>query len=241
VYRTLDAGRILVTVERLQQRIRERFPQAGLNKVCAEVAQVARETEDRCHWIERPHLLLRGGVVVALLLLVLSLLGVALAFAEFEGRITFPEFVQVLEAGLNDLVLVGAAIFFLVTLETRLKRSRALQGLHELRALAHVVDMHQLTKDPVRLRLRGADTASSPHRPLTPFELTRYLDYCAELLSLVGKIAALYAQHLNDSVVLSAVTEIEQLTNGLSLKIWQKVESVDGGGSKGAAREPGQG
>jgi len=229
VYRTLDAGLILATVERLQARIRERFPHAGLNKVCAEVAQVARETNDRCRWIERPHLLLRGGVVLALALLVLSVAGVVLAFAGFETRITFPELIQVLEAGLNDLVLVGAAIFFLVTLELRIKRSRALRGLHELRALAHVVDMHQLTKDPMRLRVEGDDTESSPRRELSPFELTRYLDYCAELLSLVGKTAALYAQHLDDSVVLSAVTEIEQLTNGLSLKIWHKVASTRGG------------
>jgi hypothetical protein len=230
VYRTLDAGHILATVERLQARIRERFPDAGLNKVCAEVAQVARETDDRCRWIERPHLLLRGGVVLALSLLVLSVAGVVLAFAGFETRITFPELIQVLEAGLNDLVLVGAAIFFLVTLELRIKRSRALKGLHELRALAHVVDMHQLTKDPMRLRVEGDDTDSSPRRDLSPFELTRYLDYCAEMLSLVGKTAALYAQYLDDAVVLSAVTEIEQLTNGLSVKIWHKVASTRGGG-----------
>lgn len=233
MYRTLDAGLILATVERLQARIRERFPQAGLNKVCAEVAQVARETDDRCRWIERPHLLLRGGVVLALALLVLSVVGVVLAFAGLEARITFPELIQVLEAGLNDLVLVGAAIFFLVTLELRIKRSRALQGLHELRALAHVVDMHQLTKDPMRLRVEGDDTESSPRRDLSPFELTRYLDYCAEMLSLVGKTAALYAQHLDDSVVLSAVTEIEQLTSGLSVKIWQKVASTRNAGSGG--------
>ena len=67
----------------------------------------------------------------------------------------------------------------------------------------------------------------SPKRTLTPFELTRYLDYSAELLSLVGKLAALYAQHLNDAVVLSAVHEIETLTNELSVKVWQKVATVE--------------
>lgn len=59
------------------------------------------------------------------------------------------------------------------------------------------------------------------------------------MLSLIGKIAALYAQHLNDSVVLEAVDEIEDLSNSLSHKIWQKItiisqEHVTGG----AAGEP---
>ena len=31
---------------------------------------------------------------------------------------------------------------------------------------------------------------SSPKRLLSPFELTRYLDYCSEMLSLAAKVAA---------------------------------------------------
>jgi hypothetical protein len=83
--------------------------------------------------------------------------------------------------------------------------------------------MHQLTKDPERIIFHGADTASSPHRTLTAFELSRYLDYCSELLSHVSKIAALYAQSFDDSVALAAVDEIEALTDGLSRSIWQKM------------------
>lgn len=40
--RTLDADEILATVRRLRARIGERFPDAGLNRVCAEVEVVAR-------------------------------------------------------------------------------------------------------------------------------------------------------------------------------------------------------
>jgi hypothetical protein len=57
--------------------------------------------------------------------------------------------------------------------------------------------------------------------------LIRYLDYCSEMLSLTGKIAALYAQNFRDAVVLSAVNELENLTTGLSRKIWQKIMIVD--------------
>ena len=124
--------------------------------------------------------------------------------------------------------MLGAALFFLVSLELRLKRTRALQKLHDLRAICHVIDMHQLTKDPSQLLNSNATpTESSPERLLTPFQLSRYLDYCSELLSLIGKQAALYAQSLPDPVVVSAVNDIEILTTGLSRKIWQKIVIID--------------
>jgi hypothetical protein len=53
--------------------------------------------------------------------------------------------------------------------------------------------------------------------------LQRYLDYCSEILSLIGKVAALYAQSLPDDVIVSTVNDIESLTDGLSRKIWQKI------------------
>ena len=121
------------------------------------------------------------------------------------------------------MVFLSAGIVFLFTFETRLKRRRALIALHELRSLAHIIDMHQLTKDPERLLNRGAPTPASPVESMTTFELSRYLDYCSEMLSLIGKIAALYVQNFDDSVALSAVNEIEALTTGLSRKIWQKI------------------
>ena len=96
--------------------------------------------------------------------------------------------VQVSEAGLNVFLLLSAAILFLVTAETRIKRRRALKAIHELRALAHVIDMHQLTKDPERLLARMAETPSSPKHNLSPAELGRYLDYCSEMFSLIGKL-----------------------------------------------------
>jgi len=62
---------------------------------------------------------------------------------------------------------------------------------------------------------------------MTAFELTRYLNYCSEMLSLTNKLAAVYAQHLPDSVVIDAVNDIETLTTNLSGKIWQKITIID--------------
>jgi hypothetical protein len=95
--------------------------------------------------------------------------------------------------------------------------------LHRLRSIAHIVDMHQLTKDPELALHRVEATASSPSRTLSRTQLPRYLDYCSELLALTSKLAALHAQNLNDAVVLSAVNDIEALTADLSRKIWQKI------------------
>jgi hypothetical protein len=104
-----------------------------------------------------------------------------------------------------------------------LKRKKALRGLHSLRVFAHVIDMHQMNKDPAATAANLPRTRSSPDRDLTPKELLRYLDYCSEMLSVISKFAALYAQNFPDPVALEAVNEIEQLTSSLSSKIWQKI------------------
>ena len=83
--------------------------------------------------------------------------------------------------------------------------------------------MHQLTKDPERVGIEPHRTASSPKSKLTQFELARYLDYCSEMLSITGKIAAIYVQRFRDPVVIAATNEVEQLCTGLSQKIWQKI------------------
>jgi hypothetical protein len=137
------------------------------------------------------------------------------------------DFLQGLDALLNEVVLIGVAIFFLAGLETRIKRARALKAIHALRSMAHIIDMHQLTKDPERLTGRSDDTASSPQRRMTAFELERYLDYCSEMLSIISKAAALYVQDFSDPVTLAAVDEVQDLTTGLSQKVWQKITILE--------------
>ena len=145
-----------------------------------------------------------------------------------EVASTLSDLTQGVEAIVNEAILLVAAIYFLVTSEKRMKRSRALKALHELRSLAHIIDMHQLTKDPEILLGDWQPTDASPRRSvLTPFQLERYLDYCSELLAVLSKVAALYVQHFEDEVVLRAVDEVENLAAGLSRKIWQKITILD--------------
>lgn len=227
MYRTIDASAVVATVTTLRDRVLERLPQSSLARVAEELRQVALQSAERAAASARPLVALR--VVMGLVCLVLV---AGLGFGVTSVRLSLAvqsaaELVQAVESLINDVVFLGVGLVFLAGLEGRIKRGRVLAALHELRSLAHIIDMHQLTKDPHRLseagRSAGVDTPSSPARTLTRFELGRYLDYCSEMLALLGKIAALYAQTTNDSVALGAVDEIEDLTSGLSHKIWQKI------------------
>jgi hypothetical protein len=177
--------------------------------------------------LAKPIWTLRALVASCLLLLVV-LIGVGIADVRFDAEVsTVQELVPFLESLINNVVFVGIGVYFLVGMELRIKRNRAQKALHVLRSLAHIVDMHQLTKDPERLLMPGLDTESSPRREMSAFELTRYLDYCSEILSLISKIAAVYVQHFEDAVIVSAASDVEALTGGLSRKVWQKIMLLD--------------
>jgi hypothetical protein len=227
VYRNLDASKIVDTAEALRDRIGERFAGSGLSKVAEELLATCRQAAATGAWLARPIFGLRLLVGVLLLLLLTIVVGALLSLRVDHGFANLSDVLQGLEAAVNDVVFVGLAVFFLLTLETRHKRRRALAAIHELRSLAHVIDMHQLTKDPARLMAAGSDTAASPQRLMSSFELTRYLDYCSELLSVISKVAALYVQRFQDPVTMAAVDQVETLAAGLSRKIWQKIMILD--------------
>ena len=229
----LHPARIIETIQALGDRIEERFPGSGLARVARQQLAIARSTLARVEWVRKPILWVRAAVGVVILLIVALVAGIALRLNLNAGGAHAAEIIQAVDAAINEMLLLGAAILFLATTESRIKRRKALAALRELRALAHIVDMHQLTKDPERFAGSGAalgDTPSSPRRTLTRWELARYLDYCSEMLALNSKLAALYAQTLDDPVVLAAVDEVETLTTGLCVKIWQKLVIVNRAG-----------
>jgi len=229
-YTALDSDRIISSLEVLSTRIYERFPQSGLYQVSKQLLTFGRNAQEDSEWVARPIIPLRivSGIFVLLLILaVVWTLRSLTVLEESKELLRFENFIPLLEAGINDIILIGAGIFFLVSAETRIKRRRVLNSLHRLRVFAHIIDMHQLHKDPERVLQRGELAPSTPKIDMTPFELGRYLDYCSELLSLTGIIAGLYAQNSEDPVLIDAVSDIEQLTNGISRKIWQKLMILD--------------
>jgi hypothetical protein len=238
MYRRLNERLLLRTLEVLVRRIEERFPDSGLGKVGRELLALGNDAAVNTAWLRRPIWPLRIATYASLVAAGILLVAAIAVLPEFrmEG---WSEFFQGTEALVQDVVFLGIAAYFVMTLETRLKRRRALGAIHSLRSLAHIVDAHQLTKDPERLRASRPDTASSPVRDMTREQLGRYLDYCSELLSLTSKLAALYVQDFNDPVVLGAVSEVETLCGGLAGKIWQKITMLDPSRGLPAANGPG--
>lgn len=225
-YRRLDAEEIIETVRHLHERIERRFPASGLGKVIDELLQVSKETVQRTLWIQKPHIPLRLAALLLSALVVALLVGLLLQIRQFKFD-DYTNSVQALEASIGSMVFVGAAVLFFVSWENRIKRSRALRAIHELRALAHIVDMHQLTKDPESYFGKARFTTTRKLRPMSPFELNRYLDYCSDAMGLISKVAALYVQNYQDAVLLDAVDDVEDLTSGFSRKIWQKITILE--------------
>ena len=139
---SIHYDKVYETLIRLQTRITERFPDSNLRKVCGHLMEVTEESSENIEWISRPLWLICG---LTYTVIAVSIIAIVYGFTLLNYNIENPNFGDILalaESTINDLVLLGAAIFFLLTLENRMKRSRALKKLNELRATAHVIDMH---------------------------------------------------------------------------------------------------
>jgi hypothetical protein len=224
----LKSERILDTQRRLALRIANRFPGSGLSEVADELVSMAQDAAARAELIRQPNLVLR--IAIALLLGGALALGIwtAVSLPLQPGKGEALGLFQFVTLLLQSSFFLGAVILFLITLETRLKRRRALAALHELRAIAHVVDIHQVAKDPEALLQpeQGVPEEANPTTRTVP-DLDRYLHYCNEMLAIISKIAALYVQEFPDAPTVSAVDQVESLCSGLSQKIWQKITILD--------------
>ena len=220
-YKTLDPDKVMETILALEKRVAERFPESGLKNVAHTLTETAERCAAESRRLRRPVPGIRISVYTIWILGAAALAWIAFGL-HYDGlEWQAASLVQVLEPAMNLAVLVGLGVLTLGRLEERWKRAKALDYIHELRSIAHVVDMHQLTKDPYRSTLPA--THSSPKPAITGPLLERYLDYCSEMLSLTGKLAALFAQSCRDPEVAAGASDVEQLTTALSRKIWQKV------------------
>ncbi len=207
-------------------RIAEQFPGRHLAQVATEVGQairrIERQASENAPVLRFVYLASRVAIVLLVALIVVAIVSAVRTGAAQVGPTRVIDWLQYVESGVNDVVFAGIAIFFLMTVPARIRRRRTLETLHRLRSLAHIVDMHQMSKSPDKLlpRWEGGQAAQGA---LTRAELGRYYDYCSELLTIVSKAAALCAEQSTDPVVLDTVSEIEVLTTGMSRKIWQKI------------------
>jgi hypothetical protein len=225
----LEAAAVRETVEELHERIGARFPERGLRGVAADllvlidqVQASAAETQGKVRALRVASRVVMLGILAATLAAVVIATADAVNLKELDSFKLLP----LIETVINDVVFAGIAVFFLYSFPERLRRGQLLNLLFQLRSTAHIIDMHQLSKDPEQLRASYIPSRVSKPLDMTRDEMERYLDYCSEMLSLVGKTAALCAEESRDSVVLETVSRIETLTVGLSRKIWQKISHL---------------
>ncbi|MEO0635165.1 MAG: hypothetical protein AAFY73_00800 [Pseudomonadota bacterium] len=226
-YRELNSEKILKTIQALEMRIEDRFPDSSLGKVCKELGDAGISITEQAKDLQQPIWWVWALVATAVAASGFLFFWVG-TVVDFERWASTPlREVQGIEAALNTLIIAGVGIITILSLENRLKRQRAIRALAPLRSITHVIDMHQLTKDPAATSSGTEPTPASPKRNLSPGELMRYLDYCSEMLALTGKLAALYAQSVDDVEVVKSVNDMEMLTTNLSRKIWQKIMMID--------------
>ncbi len=236
-YTRISCEKIIETVGKLHARIRERFPGAGLENICAELHRLSKASAERQLWIRKPQIIIRLGIALIVILVLLGCLALASRLHYSEEIFSIPQFIQVLGSLSETVVFLGAVGVFLFTIEQKIKLRKALEALQELRELAHLIDLHQLTKDPQIYLFSKHDTPSSPERPLTLYELSRYFEYCIEMLALIGKLATLYIQNFQHPSAVDAVEDIEDLTTSLSTNIWQQTTILQGIAENTASRE----
>jgi len=218
----LDIEKTIKTIERLSLRIADRFPDSSLYQVCIKLKRVAERSEIQIKKINRPFYIFRITFVIFFIISFLfSYTAIKKLHIKDFAIKNISDLTQSAEASLNAIALIGASFFFLYKLEGYFKTRIILKSFHELRTFAHIVDMHQLTKDP--MVVNSHSTVNSPVRQLNQIELYRYLDYCSEMLSLISKVAVFYASENRDEAIVKSIHEIEILTSTLSRKIWQKI------------------
>ena len=166
-YEHLDVGSVVATADAVQARIAARFPERQLGAVAGAVRAAAARAAAAG---ERPPVRRLSRLVCALLAaavvagtLVALVIVVRDAVAAADGRASF-DWLPVIESAVNDVAFAGIATFFLLTVSQRMDRHAIIAELHGLRSLAHVIDMHQLTKDPEFLLSPGRQTPHSPRR-----------------------------------------------------------------------------
>ena len=161
----LDSRYVEETVGRLEARIRARFPDRRLGDAAHALKTAVPQIHEGFEASKSRRRRIRWAARAASVVIVLAAVGalvLALRDPVLHGTESSVDWLPIIESTVNDLIFGSIAVFFLWALPERLERRTLLDLLHRLRSLAHVVDMHQLDKDPEQARADYHPTSVSP-------------------------------------------------------------------------------
>lgn len=207
--RKLNPVKLIETSKALAAWVVAEFPGTGLSKISEEIEKLTEEAVCTAEKIRRPNIYLRIGIIGIITAIVSGI-----AYHTYTH--TLDEIIG-FGKGFGFLgVYLLTALVFLVTLEIKWKRIKAIKAVREVQAMAHIIDMHQLAKDSEIEKFRKDPV-------LFKEKIMGYLHACTALLSLTSKIGELYIEHFPDEVAVRNVNEFESVCNGMNSKIWQKI------------------
>jgi hypothetical protein len=216
----LDPAKIVETAENLARNVGESFSGTALAGLAVELAALAHRTDELARHARKPIYAIR---VCSALAALATILGLCYLASHIHARWEFGtigELFDATDAGFNLLVLLAGAVWFMITLETRIKRKKALECLEELRDFIHVIDVTQLYYTPDIYRSDPSSFQSSVNLDYT------YLLFCTQMLGLISNLAPLYARGAAGDSIMRAVSDVELLANDITVKLLTKVGTV---------------
>ena len=124
------------------------------------------------------------------------------------------------DAGFNMLVGLAGVLWFLVTIDARVKRKQALAHIGELLEFIQIIDVTQLYYTPELYK-----SNASPDSTRSRFDHT-YLLFCNEMLGVIGNLAPLYTRGNMDDSVWRATSDVIMLANAIQGRLFAKSEAI---------------
>ena len=222
----LDPDKLCNAIQKLQRLVKKRFPKSTFYKTTMKLSEVAEKAKAVAKDFGGVKRAIWWTVIIiapiALLFLMSSLL---LIYLPIESKSTQTGLLDYSETiGLFvDWIILSVLGSLAIRKKYRLNRRKpAMQTLHQLRSIAHLIDLTQHNKNYQTVK----DKTLPLEKRMSAEDCIRYLNYSSQALSLTGKVAAIMIEDYNDSGVIAAVCELDTICNGISVKIWQKIETL---------------
>ena len=101
-------------------------------------------------WIN-PNIYFRISFILLVIVSVAAIIYTLSLVSVNKQDLNLQNIISTSEPFLNEAVMIGAAFNLISKLENILKQKKILAALHQLSTIIHVIDMHQLTKDPTSI------------------------------------------------------------------------------------------